>query len=55
MHPLKDQRKGVTYGRGVKYGVTPVYNPEFLNTIKDSSIDFTISDSSFLEVLLLQI
>ena len=24
MHPLKDQRKGVKYGRGVKYGVTPV-------------------------------
>ena len=24
MHPLKDQREGVKYGRGVKYGVTPV-------------------------------
>ena len=24
MHPLKDQRVGVKYGRGVKYGVTPV-------------------------------
>ena len=23
MHPLKDQREGVKYGRGVKYGVTP--------------------------------
>ena len=23
MHPLKDQRKGVKYGRGVKYSVTP--------------------------------
>ena len=23
MHPLKDRRKGVKYGRGVKYGVTP--------------------------------
>ena len=23
MHPLKDQRKGVKYGRGVKYGITP--------------------------------
>ena len=22
IHPLKDQRKGVKYGRGVKYGVT---------------------------------
>ena len=25
MHPLKDQREGVKYGRGVKYGVTPVF------------------------------
>ena len=24
MHPLKGQRKGVKYGRGVKYSVTPV-------------------------------
>ena len=23
MHPLKDQREGVKYGRSVKYGVTP--------------------------------
>ena len=23
MHPLKDQREGAKYGRGVKYGVTP--------------------------------
>ena len=23
MHPLKDQREGVKYGRDVKYGVTP--------------------------------
>ena len=26
MHPLKDQREGVKYGRGVKYGVTPGHN-----------------------------
>ena len=25
MHPLKDQREGVKYGRDVKYGVTPVF------------------------------
>ena len=24
MHPLKDQREGVKYGRGIRYGVTPV-------------------------------
>ena len=27
MHPLKDQREGVKYGRGVKYGVTPATRP----------------------------
>ena len=26
MHPLKDQREGVKYGRGVKYGITPGVN-----------------------------
>ena len=32
-----------------------MYNPEFVNLLSDSNIIFTISDSSFLEVLLLQI
>ena len=29
MHPLKDQSEGVKYGRGVKYGVTPVCADRF--------------------------
>ena len=33
----------------------PVYHPHFLNNINDSIINFTISDSDFLEILLLQI
>ena len=32
MHPLKDQREDVKYGRGVKYGVTPVAQPSGENT-----------------------
>ena len=28
LHPLKDQREGVKYGRGVKYGVTLGYISE---------------------------
>lgn len=33
----------------------PVYNPEYMNTIPDSVIEFTISDQLFLEILLLEI
>ena len=31
MHPLKDQREGVKYGRDVKYGVTPALkDPDYI-------------------------
>ena len=30
MHPLKDQREGVKYGRGVNYGVTKVVSGDIL-------------------------
>ena len=33
----------------------PVYNPDNITNLQDSSIEFTIPDSDFLEVLLLQI
>ena len=33
----------------------PVYHPLYINSIEDASITFTISDSNFLETLLLQI
>ena len=36
MHPLKDQREGVKYGRGVKYGVTPGRNRRIKNGILET-------------------
>ena len=38
----------------INYAV-PVYNPISINSLSDESINFTITDSQFLEVLLLQI
>ena len=37
------------------YYALPVYHPMFVSKLDDSTINFTIPDSTFLEVLLLQI
>ena len=38
----------------LRYAI-PVYNPDIITTLHDSCIEFTIPDSNFLEILLLQI
>ena len=39
MHPLKDQREGVKYGRGVKYGVTPEFSKDGSAELEDKFTD----------------